>query len=149
FRIGPDRAVIKMLEELTTEGAFVSINHPAALDDESCMGCGWSTNASEIMRRISGVEIVNGDVVEGQFAGWPMWARMRNSGLHLTAIGGSDDHSPDDTTDRAIGRPATVVYARELSEPALLEGLTRGLAYVRTRGPGGPTIEFDAFFGKR
>src|SRR5262249_17377232 len=57
------------------------------------------------------------------------------------------DHTADETTDRAIGLPATVVYAEELSETALLEGLRKGHAYVRVRGVGGPSIRFDASSG--
>src|SRR5262245_14230241 len=145
FRVGPGRPLNDVLDELASEGAFISINHPAAPDDESCMGCGWTATSQETMRRIHAIEIVNGDTVDGKLAGWPLWAKMLNAGLHLTAIGGSDDHTADETIDRAVGRPATVVYARELSEPALLEGLTRGLAYVRTRGTSGPTLQFEAF----
>src|SRR5262249_12278907 len=145
FRVGLRRMLNRMLDELAAAGAFVSINHPAAPDDESCMGCGWSSLAIETMRRVNGIEIVNGQASEGPLAGWPLWAKMLNAGLRLTAIGGSDDHTADETTDHAIGIPTTVVYATELSEPALLEGLRKGLAYVRTRGSAGPIIEFEAF----
>lgn len=35
----------------------------------------------------------------------------------------------------ALGTPATVVWARELSEDAIVEGLKAGRVYLRTRGP--------------
>jgi hypothetical protein len=109
------------------------------------MGCGWTSGAKpEVMRRVNGIEIVNGDRAEGPLSGWAIWAKMLNAGYHLTAIGGSDEHTADETRDRSIGTPATVVYADELSEPALLDGLRKGRAYVRTRGPQGPTLQFEA-----
>src|SRR5262249_48359996 len=135
------------LDQLTAGGAFVSVNHPAIPDDENCMGCGWAATDRETMRRINGIEVVNGTIVEGSTAGWPVWARMLNAGFRLTAIGGSDEHSADEAHDRAIGTATTVVYARELSEPALLEGLRKGKVYVRTRGPAGPDLEFEAISG--
>jgi hypothetical protein len=43
-----------------------------------------------------------------------------------------------------IGSPATVIFARELSEAALIDGLRTGRVYVRTRGPKGPVIDLEA-----
>jgi hypothetical protein len=144
FRVGGNRTVQAMLDELKSGGAFVSINHPRLPDDETCMGCGWSAFDSETMRRINGIEVVNGNTIEGPLAGWPVWAKMLNAEFHLTAIGGSDDHTADETNDKAIGTPTTVVYAEELSEPALLEGLRKGRVYIRTNGAVGPVLQFEA-----
>jgi hypothetical protein len=69
---------------------------------------------------------------------------MLNRGHRLTAIGGSDEHSPDEGTEGRLGRPATVVYASELSEDAILSGLRAGRVYIRTRGVAGPRLEFTA-----
>jgi hypothetical protein len=41
------------------------------------------------------------------------------------------------------------VYARELSEPAILEGLRAGRTYIRTRSPEGPELEFSAVSGSQ
>src|SRR5262249_44363569 len=136
FRVAADRPLPTVLDDLASGAAFVSINHPALPDDETCMGCGWTSGTTpDIMRRVNGIEVVNGDRVEGPLSGWPFWAKMLNAGYHLTAIGGSDEHTADETRDRSIGTPATVVYAEELSETALLDGLRKGNVYVRTRGP--------------
>jgi hypothetical protein len=144
FRVSNERRLRNILDELAVGGAFLSINHPALPNDENCMGCGWGDKSPETLSRIQAVEVVNGDSAEGLLSGWPVWVKMLNSGLHLTAIGGSDDHSADETQDHAIGRPATVVYAEDLSEPALLEGLRKGRVYIRTRGALGPTLRFEA-----
>jgi hypothetical protein len=108
------------------------------------MGCGWNVDADDVLHSVHGVEVVNGMTRSGPEWGWPIWAKWLNRGLRLTAVGGSDEHTPDETADYAIGQPTTVVWARELSEPAIVEGLKSGRVYVRTRGPDGPTLEFDA-----
>jgi hypothetical protein len=144
FRVSENRTVSSILNDLAEGSPFLSINHPALPDDETCMGCGWKGLDQETMRRVNGIEVVNKDRVEGPFAGWPIWANMLNNGFRLTAVGGSDDHTADDPRDGMVGIPATVIYARELSEPALLEGLRNGRAYVRVRGPKGPALEFQA-----
>ena len=149
FRLRPDRPIGVLATELVSDGAFVSINHPERPDDETCMGCGWNDRDDETIRHLQGVEIVNGDLAEGKMAGWPFWAMLLNRGHRLSAIGGSDDHTPDETTDQRIGRPTTVVRARELSEPALIEGLRAGRVYIRTRGADGPRLELSATSGAR
>ena len=144
FRITENRTLSSILDDLAEGGPFLSINHPALPDDETCMGCGWRHLDKDTMRRINGIEVVNKDRVEGPLAGWPVWAKMLNDGFRLTAVGGSDDHTADDPRDGMVGIPSTVIYASELSEPALLEGLRNGRAYVRVRGPGGPALELQA-----
>ncbi len=149
FRLGPKRTMRDLLTALRSAEAVTSINHPAAPDDERCMGCGWSARDDETMRQVTAVEIVNGPYADGPGAGWEFWASMLNRGMRLTAIGGSDEHTADETDDRAIGVPATVVFASELSEPALNEGIRQGRAYVRTRGPAGPQLSFGATAGSQ
>ena len=149
FRLAPGRSIGAIATELVSDGAFVSINHPERPDDETCMGCGWNDRDDDTIRRLQGVEIVNGDLAEGKMSGWPFWATLLNRGHRLSAIGGSDEHTPDETLDQRIGRPTTVVRARELSEPALIEGIRAGRVYIRTRGPDGPTLELSATSGAR
>lgn len=147
FRIAADRSMLDLLSTLRWENAVTSINHPVAPDDERCMGCGWSAVDDATMRQVDAVEIVNGPHIEGAVAGWSFWASMLNRGMRLTAIGGSDDHTADESLDRKIGVPATVVGAAALSEPAIIEGIRSGRAYVRTRGPAGPRLTFGASAG--
>jgi predicted metal-dependent phosphoesterase TrpH len=133
-----------LLRSIADAGAFVSINHPGRPDDETCMGCGWNVADDEMLRTVQGVEVVNGRTRSGPQWGWPIWAAWLNRGARLTAVGGSDEHTPDESQDYQVGQPTTVVWARELSEPAIIEGLKSGRVYIRTRGPDGPTLEFDA-----
>ncbi|NLV43231.1 MAG: CehA/McbA family metallohydrolase [Candidatus Hydrogenedentes bacterium] len=60
-------------------------------------------------------------------------------GLMAGIIGGSGSGSPK----VPLGRPLTYIHTRELSVPALLEGLRLGRTYVSS-GPDGPKIYFGA-----
>lgn len=144
FRLQGRRDPARLAADLSAGGVFVSINHPEAPDDESCMGCGWNARDDRTISTVHGVEILNGDDSAGPGMGWPFWAAMLNRGHRLTAIGGSDEHTPDEMVDRAAGRPTTVVFARDLSERAILDGLRAGRVYIRTRGPDGPALDFQA-----
>lgn len=142
FRLtSPDASPADVLAGPAADGAFVSINHPRLPDDEACMGCGWNLTTPDVLQHVHGIEVVNGEAASGPLSGWSFWAGLLNRGLRLTAVGGSDEHTVDDDADRRLGRPATVVWMRELSEAALVEGLRSGRAYVRVRGPAGPVLE--------
>jgi len=127
--------------DLLREGAWLSINHPALPDDERCMGCGWNHVDPATISQFQGIEVPNGTGADDVLAGWRCWAGLLNRGHRLVAVGGSDEHTPDEQTDRQIGQPTTMVYADELSERALVEGLRPGRVYVRTRGVDGPEID--------
>jgi hypothetical protein len=92
------------------------------------------------------MEVINGGVIEGNTAGMPFWYARLNEGHRITAVGGSDDHAARSPHGR-IGAPATVIYARELSEIALLDGIRSGRVYIRTQGPDGPVLELRAASG--
>jgi hypothetical protein len=72
------------------------------------------------------------------------WTRLLNAGVRLTAIGGSDFHFlPGDHSHwpgEYLGKPSTWVYAEQLSEEAVLDGLRRGRAYVSI----GPRVALEA-----
>lgn len=148
FRLAsPTTSPASVLHPIADAGAFISINHPMMPDDERCMGCGWSALDGVMKQAVQGVEVVNGTAREGPLFGWPFWADLLNRGWRVTAVAGSDDHTPDDEADNGVGTPATVVWAHELSEPAIVEGLKSGRVYVRTRGPAGPRLQFEAVAG--
>jgi hypothetical protein len=143
FRVG-DTRVSDVLKGPEADGAFVSINHPAVPDDERCMGCRWSELDADTLAQINGVEVVNADRRTGALSGWPIWADLLKRGARVTAVGGSDEHTPGESGDRQLGTPATVVYAADLSEPAIVAGLKSGRVYIRTHGPNGPELDFSA-----
>ena len=138
FRLGstdvPDINVL--LRNARKLGALVSVNHPAAPSGEICMGCGWTPATQVEMSLLDAVEVVNGGTEDPAFSGIPSWEHQVSLGHRLTAIGGSDNHRPFIPLDQpgAIGRPTTVVYASELSTPAILDGIRAGRVFIDLTG---------------
>jgi hypothetical protein len=79
---------------------------------------------------------VNDGNAEGPLAGIPFWEAQLNRGFHLTGIGGSDTHRPDDKSRplSGVGYPTTVVQAAELSERAILAGIRAGNVFIDIEG---------------
>ena len=78
------------------------------------------------------IEAVNSGAEDGPFAGLSFWEKQLNRGFRLTGIGGSDNHTAQRPLDEvgSIGSPTTVVYAAELSTPAILEAIRAGHVFV-------------------
>jgi hypothetical protein len=134
FRIGtpstPDTNTL--LHNARKLGALVTINHPDAPTGELCMGCGWTPKTVVDMELIAAVEAVNGGSELHGIYGIPFWDKELNEGHRLTGIGGSDNHNALSAPDRpsAVGSPTTVIYATELSTPAILAGIRSGHVFV-------------------
>jgi len=148
FRLGTQTMpqMSSLLENALRLGLLVSINHPALPSGESCMGCGWQPRAPVEMNLVSAVEVVNGGIPEGAFSGLAFWEQQLREGLRPTAIGGSDNHRPETPLEKtgAVGSPTTVVFARELSVPAILEGIRAGHVFVDLTGSSDRLLEFFA-----
>ncbi|MBS1821917.1 MAG: PHP domain-containing protein [Acidobacteria bacterium] len=125
----------KLLDEVDSKHALLSINHPGLPTGSACMGCGWSVKDTDF-KRVHVIEAINGDNADGPLSGVPFWQQRLNDGLRVTAIGGSDNHNASYPPDHeaAIGRPATVVYAANLSERAILDGIRAGHVFVDVEG---------------
>jgi hypothetical protein len=156
FRLG-DKAVpdIKALEAATTAtGGLFSVNHPSIPYGENCMGCGWIATDTD-WRHVQAIEIVNGGVLaysdagDGVFSGMPFWQARLNAGYRITGIGGSDNHDAgiDPKKPAAVGRPTTVVFARALSTPAILDGIRSGRVFVDTDGTRDRMLDISATGG--
>jgi hypothetical protein len=148
FRVGAQLVpqMNDLLRTVRNSGAVVSINHPALPSGESCMGCGWQPEPQTDMRLVAAIEAVNGGIPEGRFSGISFWEKQLNAGLRPTAIGGSDNHRPQLAPEKAgaVGSPTTVVYARELSVPAILEGIKAGHVFIDATGSRDRLLDFSA-----
>jgi hypothetical protein len=148
FRLGspgfPD--VNTLLRNANKLGAVISINHPGAPTGERCMGCGWTPAAPVDMRLLQAVEAVNGGSTDPAYSGIPFWERQLILGYRLTAIGGSDNHRPTRPLDEvgSVGSPTTVVYASELSTPAILAGIRAGHVFIDPTGSRDRLLEVTA-----
>jgi hypothetical protein len=157
FQLGSPRAptLDAVLDAVEAEGGLLSINHPGMPSGEACMGCGWVAPIPDCSR-ITAVEIANGGGLrmmgsaEGPLSGLPFWEALLDRGCHVTGIAGSDNHDPDAKggSQSPVGRPATVVYAPELSQPAILEGLRRGRVFVDLGAPAGASVDLTVGSGK-
>lgn len=146
FRLGfKGRGITDVLRDVRAAGGLLSINHPGRETGDRCTGCGWDAPGTP-WDDVAVMEAVNGPTVEGPTAGLPFWHSRLNEGHRITAIGGSDDHAARSDRGR-VGRPTTVVWARDLSERALLDGVRAGRVYIRTRGVDGPVVDLSASWG--
>jgi hypothetical protein len=151
FRVGTPgvRDLPALEQDVAAAGAIMSLNHPALPSGEACMGCGWTWPDTDYAG-ISAIEAVNGTIAEGPLAGVGFWYARLNEGKHLTGIGGSDNHDPDAPSGKApVGRPTTVVYARELSMPAILDGIRAGNVFIDVEGRRDRLLEVEAVSGKQ
>ncbi len=138
-----------LLSGVARVGAITSINHPGAPSGEICMGCGWTPSAPVDMRLLTGVEAVNGGEEKYGINDISFWDIQLNKGCRLTGIGGSDSHRPMQPLDQigSVGSPTTVVYAAELSTPAILGGIRAGHVFIDVAGTRNRLLEVTAQVG--
>ncbi len=148
FRLGtkevPD--VNTLLRNADRLGGLTSINHPSAPSGEICLGCGWTPATKVDMRLLTAVEAVNGGSELHGISDIPFWDKQLKNGCRLTGVGGSDNHRPMEPPDQpgSVGSPTTVVYANELSVPAILDGIRAGHVFMDTQGTRGRLLELTA-----
>lgn len=152
FRVGspavPDWNAL--LREATGLKGLISINHPIRPNDETCMGCGWTPKQPVDMRLVQAIEVVNGrDALSPAYSGIPFWQAQLDKGLHLTGVGGSDNHDanhqwPLPGGSSALGMPTTVVHARALSMAAILDAIRAGHVFVDVQGTRDRMLELAA-----
>ena len=147
FRLGDEgRTVRTLLEQVHRAGAILSINHPRIPSGENCTGCGWTSKPTTDFSQVDAIEVVNGSDADTPTSGIPFWEEQLNQGYRITGIGGSDDHhaATEPENGDAVGVPTTVVYARELSESSILQGIKAGHVYLKLKGPEGADVFFTA-----
>jgi hypothetical protein len=148
FRLGSAGVptVNDLLRNARKLGALVSINHPRDPSGEICMGCGWTPNPPADMKLLDAIEAVNGGSETAAFSGIPFWEHQLDLGYRLTAIGGSDNHRPMRPLDKlgSVGSPTTVVYAANLSTPAILTGIRSGRVFIDLTGSRNRMVQLSA-----
>ncbi|WP_068182716.1 CehA/McbA family metallohydrolase [Mycobacterium sp. UM_CSW] len=116
--------------EVRSAGGLVIAAHPAAPVPGSLWEFGFE--------HVDGLEVWNGRWNLDDEVSLRIWQRLLCEGRRAVAVSGSDSH----THQQPVGSPQTVVYARGLSTPALLDGLRRGRSYIaRSRAV---TVELTA-----
>lgn len=146
FRVaeGIDNSFATIADRVHALGGLVSVNHPRLPSGEVCMGCGWTMPGFD-WRKVDAVEAINGGSplgIEGPLAGTPFWLEGLAAGHSIAAIGGSDNHDPDKVGFGAVGVPTTVVFAQDLNQAAILDGIRAGRAFIDLHGAGDVHLDF-------
>jgi hypothetical protein len=153
FRLGSKQVpdMNALLRSAVRAGGIVSINHPSDPSGEICMGCGWTPATKVDMCLFTAVEVVNGGSERSGISDIPFWNKQLDKGCRLTGIGGSDNHRPLMPLDQigSIGSPTTVVYAENLSAPAILDGVRAGHVFVDLAGTRNRLLEVTAHTGNQ
>ncbi len=108
------------------QGGLFCVNH--AMNAE----LGWrheefDWDKADLMEIYHNLEAANNNLVP------PLWDCHLRQGRRIVGVGGIDSHNPFRGLD-ALGQVVTWVYAPELSEAGIVQGLRSGRVYV-SRGP--------------
>ena len=154
YRVGHNGVTIGDIQrDAAKDGALVSIAHPTIFPPDAfgsaCRGCyyqmldqtDWaSTTMMEVVTEGALAEFGGKDVANPFVrTAIELWEQELRAGHRLTAVSGSDDK-----TGEKYGKTSTMVYAEQLSRPAVDEALRRGHAYVRGLGKDSPTMDLSA-----
>jgi hypothetical protein len=148
FWFGVSKATVAdAVADFAAQGAVPTVNHPTLDLGTFCIGCAWQHGALEGLAAVE-VGVGGWDETGSLFdeSALAFWEAQASQGVHLTAVGGSDDHRAGvgaNQTQSVLGSPTTMVFADELSVAALTRGLREGRTVVKLRGPADPMIELE------
>lgn len=133
--------------DFAAQGAVPTVNHPTLDLGTFCIGCAWRHGDVPGLAAIE-VGVGGWDETGSLFdeSALAYWEAQASRGVHLTAVGGSDDHRAGvgrNQTQSELGSPTTLVFADELSVAALTQGLLDGRTVVKLRGPDDPMLELE------
>jgi hypothetical protein len=137
WRVRPGtRTMTNIMAEVEAEGGLFVIAHPACPGDPVCTGCHWEYQ--DLMPgRAKLVEVCNEHFSSGSNnqGALELWYQWLNQGHRLYATVGSDIHGP---TDPALEFLFNVVYAQDLAEADILDGVRHGHSYLSSE----PRLQF-------
>lgn len=144
----PEVTIAAAAAAFADQGALLSINHPVLDIGDLCIGCAWK---HEVPPGLAAVEVATGGLDKaGKYFTDPAiayWDMLCASGLHVAAIGGSDDHRAGvdlDAFQSPVGDPTTLVFADDLSVAAIVAGVAAGRTVVKLQGPDDPMLELTS-----
>ncbi|MBR9813706.1 CehA/McbA family metallohydrolase [bacterium] len=138
--------------------ALFQVNHPTTFEGEIfsnfCRGCAFELGDAIDWSLVDTIEVQNGPAITtaaelglGGVPGQTMnpftltaldeWDSLLNQGFRITGVSGSDSKgidAPEERNRKGYGSSATMVFAENLSRPALADAIRAGHAYVRTLG---------------
>jgi hypothetical protein len=160
----------RIFDAVHAAGGWTQINHPTIFPSavpgfaSFCRGCPWDySNAETDYSKVDAIEVATGPAgldapplspgpnpftaLAVQF-----YENALSTGAHIAAVGVSDSHKagrvgtglPDSITQAPIGEATTVVYAQDLSEQGIEDGVKAGHTYAKIEGNDGPDLRFQA-----
>ena len=137
------------LADFASQSAVPVINHPTLDLGTFCVGCAWKHPLPGGFRGAIEVGVGGYDETGVLFdpAAIAWWEALADRGVHLAAVGGSDDHKAGvgaNQTQSQIGSPTTLIHSEGLSAAALSKALSEGRSVVKLRGPGDPMLKLSA-----
>jgi hypothetical protein len=161
------RPISDVFRAVHAAGGITTINHPTIFDSAIppfaiiCRGCSWEYSDDETSYPdVDAIEVETGPqglktgTMPGPSPFTPLAIQFYEDALDkaghvIAAVSGSDSHSggnsgPNDVTGTPVGSPATMVFARELSERGIADGVHAGHTYVRSFGTASPELTFTA-----
>jgi len=136
-----------IIDAVRAQGGLFVINHPTLDLGDVCTGCAWKHDDTP-WDEVAAIEVQNGNLAVSGVLFTPsalaLWDQQLDAGHHIAAVGGSDDHRAGvDETEigSPIGSPTTLVWADELSEAAIMDGVAQGRTEILVRGPDDPVID--------
>src|SRR3712207_5601584 len=168
----PARSPQHIFDRAHATGGFTQVNHPTIFPSEVplfaslCRGCPWDYADSETdWRKVDAYEVHTGPAgapaPQGNEPGPNPFTpaaveefdRLRREGYRITAVAVSDSHNagrtPGGVTQSPIGEGTTVVYAPELSEEGIQQGVGAGHAYVKLFGHESPDLRLTGRAGEQ
>nr|WP_257720766.1 CehA/McbA family metallohydrolase [Mycobacterium sp. JS623] len=104
--------------QVRADGGLVGAANPSV----PLPGCAWEFGYGDV----DAMEVWNGLWNVDDELSLRIWQQLLRQGRRISAVGGSDSR----TCAQPVGRPQTVVYARGLAMPHVVDGLRRGRCYV-------------------
>jgi hypothetical protein len=154
------RPASALFREVRRHRGWTQINHPTIFPSSNptlrrfCRGCPWDfTEQQTDYRMVDAIEIQTGPASFGSApnpftpAAIAFWEHALDLGNRIAAVGSSDSHKAgrtESSTQAPIGHATTVVYARDLSEQGIRDGVKAGHTYVKLLGNDGPDLRFEA-----
>lgn len=127
FRVPPgDPAIETLVDQAVAQGAVAGINHPFS----ACVACSWT---HRVPQAVSTIEI-SGREPEEMPRAVALWDTLLRAGRRIAAVGVSDWHRGD----TPLGAASVRIWARELSTPAILDGIRSGRVVVMADGVTAP-----------
>lgn len=121
-----DWNITRVAQEVRAAGGLVCVNHPFATD------LGWRYYGLD-WGLVDMLEVDHTFEGPGNLLALGLWDDLLRRGHRIAGVAATDSHDPCSGRHR-LGEIVTAIYADELSEQGLLDGIRRGRVYG-TRGP--------------